>query len=591
MGNQKTNRTGIHRQHDDWDEVHQQLLEVQAKNRIQKKTLAVSNPGDADEKEADDVARKVSNGESAKIHGTGSSVNRKGEHTAKVAPEFQSKLESNQNAGQSLPESVQREMGNKMGADFSGVKVHTGSAPNAMNEQISAKAFTHGNDLYFRDGEYNPSSSQGKELLTHELVHTIQQEKGNNSLLQRAFTPEDAAPKMIGQEFTVDQEMSFKYNTDGKVVFPKGQKVTAESWENGEATIKALAHHTEKDKNYYVYPKKIWLTPVGDSKSGLYQYSSGLSDAKTDFIAGQNKIDDWTSETNKKKYEDAGTLDIYNAQLTNLETLQANRSVNLNEKLIQETMYNTFDAEIVKWVDYYHKEIGEAKGWTKPDANLVKSMVYQESGMGTMGEHLPTTNPGLSYATKTNYNLMQSIDSSGMQQIVMMRDYDAKVKPPKKKLQDQYDYEKSVTDYYNAQDIVKKKEVEKKTLEPAEELIYADAVKRISFPVYNKKTKKDEIKYFWNEYFRSHPNWQKAVTAYFAQTSPNRKLSFDFWIQVGVRWLYEKRIENKSTSWEEAARAFNGSDNASYKKDITSRVAGAKLAHENKTNFIPKQHY
>jgi outer membrane protein OmpA-like peptidoglycan-associated protein len=50
-----------------------------------------------------------------------------------------------------------------------------------MSTELQAKAFTHGNDIYFRSGEYNPQSSGGKRLLAHELTHTIQQ-KSNSSI-------------------------------------------------------------------------------------------------------------------------------------------------------------------------------------------------------------------------------------------------------------------------------------------------------------------------------------------------------------------------------------------------------------------------
>lgn len=173
------NRTGnTHRHHDDWDEVHQQLIEVQQKNAVQKKSLAVSQPEDPDEIEADEIARKVAGGESATVHGTGGILNRKGEGAAETSPEFQSKLDSSKGSGQSLPENVREEMESRMGADLSGVKIHTGGESHTMNEDVNAKAFAHGQDIYFREGEYNPASTSGKELLAHELVHTVQQGAG-----------------------------------------------------------------------------------------------------------------------------------------------------------------------------------------------------------------------------------------------------------------------------------------------------------------------------------------------------------------------------------------------------------------------------
>ncbi|HTF04535.1 MAG TPA: DUF4157 domain-containing protein [Bacteroidia bacterium] len=170
--------THIRRQHDDWDDVHNQLLDVQQKNAVQGKSLDVSEPGDADEKEADEVARKVMGGEPATIHGDGGTINRKGDGATKTTADFQTKLQGSKGSGDPLPEDVQQEMGSKMGTDFSNVKVHSGSEAGNMSESINAKAFAHGQDIYFGKGNYNPQSSAGKELLAHELVHTVQQGEG-----------------------------------------------------------------------------------------------------------------------------------------------------------------------------------------------------------------------------------------------------------------------------------------------------------------------------------------------------------------------------------------------------------------------------
>jgi hypothetical protein len=61
------------------------------------------------------------------------------------------------------------------GADFSGVKVHTDSKSHELNQSIQARAFTTGQDIFFRQGEYNPGSRPGQELLAHELTHVVQQ--------------------------------------------------------------------------------------------------------------------------------------------------------------------------------------------------------------------------------------------------------------------------------------------------------------------------------------------------------------------------------------------------------------------------------
>ncbi len=61
------------------------------------------------------------------------------------------------------------------GADFSQVRVHSGSASSKLNDRVQAKAFTIGNDIFFRDGVPDARTSHGQELLAHELTHTVQQ--------------------------------------------------------------------------------------------------------------------------------------------------------------------------------------------------------------------------------------------------------------------------------------------------------------------------------------------------------------------------------------------------------------------------------
>lgn len=60
----------------------------------------------------------------------------------------------------------------RFGIDFSNIRIH--NAPD-LASSIQAQAFTHGRDIYFNAGKYDPESSGGKRLLGHELAHAIQQ--------------------------------------------------------------------------------------------------------------------------------------------------------------------------------------------------------------------------------------------------------------------------------------------------------------------------------------------------------------------------------------------------------------------------------
>jgi hypothetical protein len=61
------------------------------------------------------------------------------------------------------------------GADFGGVRLHSGPAAAQLNDRVQAKAFTIGSDIFFRGGLPDARTSDGQELLAHELTHTIQQ--------------------------------------------------------------------------------------------------------------------------------------------------------------------------------------------------------------------------------------------------------------------------------------------------------------------------------------------------------------------------------------------------------------------------------
>lgn len=81
--------------------------------------------------------------------------------------------------GQSLDAATQQKMGGVMGYDFSGVRVHTSNEADTLNQELGAKAFTTGQDIFFKEGAYSPGSGSGQELIAHELTHVVQQSTGS----------------------------------------------------------------------------------------------------------------------------------------------------------------------------------------------------------------------------------------------------------------------------------------------------------------------------------------------------------------------------------------------------------------------------
>jgi uncharacterized protein DUF4157 len=80
--------------------------------------------------------------------------------------------------GNPLEANVQRGLEQQLGADLSGVRVHTDASADTLARQVDATAFTSGADIFFRAGAYNPSSDAGRHTLAHEAVHVVQQAAG-----------------------------------------------------------------------------------------------------------------------------------------------------------------------------------------------------------------------------------------------------------------------------------------------------------------------------------------------------------------------------------------------------------------------------
>ena len=71
--------------------------------------------------------------------------------------------------GARTPEEVKTRMGERLGADFSGVRFHTDSGAFRTAEDMGARAYATGRDIYFGQGGFDPA------VAPHELVHTVQQ--------------------------------------------------------------------------------------------------------------------------------------------------------------------------------------------------------------------------------------------------------------------------------------------------------------------------------------------------------------------------------------------------------------------------------
>jgi hypothetical protein len=92
--------------------------------------------------------------------------------------------------GAPLDSQVRGDLEQGLGADFSSVRVHTGTAAAAATRTLDAIAFAHRDHIAFAPGQYAPEAPAGRHLLAHELAHVVQQgavprAPGGSSAVQR----------------------------------------------------------------------------------------------------------------------------------------------------------------------------------------------------------------------------------------------------------------------------------------------------------------------------------------------------------------------------------------------------------------------
>lgn len=74
---------------------------------------------------------------------------------------------------------------NRMGYDFSGVRIHTDGNAQESAKSINALAYTVGNNIVFNASQYQPGTESGKRLIAHELTHVVQQNNKIGRKIQR----------------------------------------------------------------------------------------------------------------------------------------------------------------------------------------------------------------------------------------------------------------------------------------------------------------------------------------------------------------------------------------------------------------------
>lgn len=302
-------------------------------NKFIQPKLSIGQPNDTYEQEADSIATKVvtmskpaenSQGTSSSISTIASPKTQRKSLASTVSPivqrastntskktstsnDISQKLSSRNGKGDRMDADTSDYMESRFGSNFSNVRIHKDENAVQMSQDIGARAFTNGNNIYFNKGQYSPNSSNGKHLLAHELTHTIQQ-KGANAV-QRAIIQKQAAP---GSELARLREILDKFNVpESEVIAIFGSlNATDSNTALNDSTLKEQATSSLNNREMYsamkysdgnIKTRLEWMFSEGTSwnhvKAVLALNTQDLASIRTSTTMRNNFADICTNKT------------------------------------------------------------------------------------------------------------------------------------------------------------------------------------------------------------------------------------------------------------------------------------------------------
>lgn len=171
-------------------------IHAPAARAIQTK-LAINEPGDTYEQEADRVSERIVRMPEPRVQrkcACGGTPGRTGkcEECGKKRPSLQRMSQDGagpvagdfappivhdvlHSPARSLDPQTRAFMEPHFGHDFSRVRIHADPSASHAADAVQAQAFTFGSDIVFGSGKFAPSTPAGRKLLAHELTHVVQQ--------------------------------------------------------------------------------------------------------------------------------------------------------------------------------------------------------------------------------------------------------------------------------------------------------------------------------------------------------------------------------------------------------------------------------
>lgn len=191
--------------------------------------------------------------------------------------------------GQALQQPLLREMNGALGYDFSRVRIYTDGEAERLAGQLGARAVTLGQSILVRPALHRPGTTEGRELLAHELAHTVQQRSAARELESEETISEN-------EQGEREAEAASRVLRDGKgVPRPRFTTLPVQSLQpklviDGSTVTKASSYYKRHDKDPTA---KAVLDILIASKQNYQRRSNSLDfelTVRTNFVRAANEL-------------------------------------------------------------------------------------------------------------------------------------------------------------------------------------------------------------------------------------------------------------------------------------------------------------
>jgi hypothetical protein len=227
-----------------------------------------------------------------------------------VRKAFERQLNAAREQGQPLPPALREDFETKFGADFSRVRVHADALADQLNQSIQAKAFTTGQDVFFRRGAYEPGSTSGQRLIAHELTHVAQQGRATS------------AGRYAGGAAGVVQRAKITYNNN---------QTSVQNLADLEASLKKLPASKDKYENAWLELIEI-AGPMAANRDDWWSTAAAWCEVETNELKSSSKysagmlkkiISSWGEEEKKRRGPKAENVDSVEVEVEAEEEAEA----------------------------------------------------------------------------------------------------------------------------------------------------------------------------------------------------------------------------------------------------------------------------